>query len=95
LALAGYSTQLDATGLSQTETFVGKPDSVVGQEVLGQHFPAGEGNPSYIVGPAAKTQEMLKVITDTPGVGEAFPIPDGPVVPGQPLPNQKLLIIKS
>jgi RND superfamily putative drug exporter len=91
LALAGYSTQLDATGLSQTETFVGKPDSVVGQEVLGKHFPAGEGNPSYIVGPAAKTQEMLKVITDTPGVGEAFPIPDGPVVPGQPLPQPKIV----
>jgi putative drug exporter of the RND superfamily len=91
LALAGYSTQLDATGLSQTETFVGKPDSVVGQEVLGKHFPAGEGNPSYIVGPAAKTQEMLKVITDTPGVGEAFPIPDGPVVPGQPLPLPKIV----
>jgi RND superfamily putative drug exporter len=91
LALAGYSTQLDATGLSQTETFVGKPDSVVGQEVLGKHFPAGEGNPSYIVGPAAKTQEMLKVITDTPGVGDAFPIPDGPVVPGQPLPKPKIV----
>ena len=91
LALAGYSTQLDASGLSQTETFVGKPDSVVGQEVLGQHFPAGEGNPSYIVGPASKTQEMLKVITDTPGVGEAFPIPDGPVVPGQPLPQPKVV----
>jgi RND superfamily putative drug exporter len=26
LALAGYSTQLDASGLSQTETFVGKPE---------------------------------------------------------------------
>jgi RND superfamily putative drug exporter len=91
LALAGYSTQLDASGLSQTETFVGKPDSVVGQEVLGKHFPAGEGNPSYIVGPASKTQEMLKVITDTPGVGEAFPIPDGPVVPGQPLPQPKIV----
>jgi RND superfamily putative drug exporter len=91
LALAGYSTQLDASGLSQTETFVGKPDSVVGQEVLGKHFPAGEGNPSYIVGPASKTQEMLKVITDTPGVGEAFPIPDGPVVPGQPLPLPKIV----
>ena len=91
LALAGYSSQLDASGLSQTETFVGKPDSVVGQEVLGQHFPAGEGNPSYIVGPADKTQDLIKVITDTPGVGEAFPVPDGPVIPGQPLPNPKIV----
>jgi RND superfamily putative drug exporter len=34
---------------------------------------------------------MLKVITDTPGVGEAFPIPDGPVIPGQPLPQPKIV----
>ena len=91
LALAGYSSQLDASGLSQTETFVGKPDSVVGQEVLGKHFPAGEGNPSYITGPADKTPELLKAITDTPGVGEAYPIPDGPVIAGQPLPNPKII----
>lgn len=91
LIFAAYGTQLDASGLSQTETFVGKPDSVVGQEVLGKHFPAGEGNPSFIVGPASKTQELLKVINDTPGVGEAFPIPDGPVIPGQPLPNPKIV----
>lgn len=91
LVFAAYGTQLDASGLSQTETFVGKPDSVVGQEVLGKHFPAGEGNPSFIVGPAAKTQELLKVITDTPGVEAAFPIPDGPVIPGQPLPNPKIV----
>lgn len=91
LVFAAYGTQLDASGLSQTETFVGKPDSVVGQEVLGKHFPAGEGNPSFIVGPASKTQELLKVINDTPGVGEAFPIPDGPVIPGQPLPNPKIV----
>jgi RND superfamily putative drug exporter len=91
LVFAAYGTQLDASGLSQTETFVGKPDSVVGQEVLGKHFPAGEGNPSFIVGPAAKTQELLKVITDTPGVGEAFPVPDGPVIPGQPLPKPKIV----
>ena len=91
IALAGYSTQLDATGLSQTETFVGKPDSVVGQEELGKHFPAGEGNPSYILGPSSKTQELLKVITDTEGVEEAFPIPDGPVIPGQALPKPKIV----
>ena len=61
-----------------------QPPYTIGQEVLGKHFPAGEGNPSYIIGPADKTPELLKAITDTPGVGEAYPIPDGPVIAGKP-----------
>ncbi len=91
VALAGYSSQLDADGLSQTETLIGNPDSVVGQEALAKHFPAGQGNPTYIIGPASKTQDLIKTINDTEGVEEAFPIPDGPVIPGQPLPGPKIV----
>ena len=91
VALAGYSTQLDADGLSQTETLIGNPDSVVGQEALAKHFPAGQGNPTYIIGPASKTQDLIKTISDTEGVEEAFPIPDGPVIPGQPIPGPKIV----
>jgi RND superfamily putative drug exporter len=91
VALAGYSSQLDADGLSQTETLIGNPDSVVGQEALAKHFPAGQGNPTYIIGPANKTQDLIKTINDTEGVEEAFPIPDGPVIPGQPIPGPKIV----
>ena len=91
IALAGYSSQLDADGLSQTETLVGNPDSVVGQEALAKHFPAGQGNPTYIIGPANKTNELLKIIENTNGVDEAFPVPNGPVIPGQSLPAPKIV----
>ncbi len=76
IALAGYSSQLDANGLSQTETLIGNPDSVVGQEVLAQHFPAGQGNPTFIIGPANKTNQLLDVVKKTQGVDEAFAVPE-------------------
>lgn len=40
------------TGLSQTEQFRAKPDSVVGQTVLGEHFAAGASQPTTILVPA-------------------------------------------
>lgn len=91
IALAGYSSQLDADGLSQTETLIGNPDSVVGQEALAKHFPAGQGNPTYIIGPSNKTQDLIKTINNTEGVEEAFALPAGPVIPGQPLPGPKIV----
>ena len=91
IALAGYSSQLDADGLSQTETLIGNPDSVVGQEALAKHFPAGQGNPTYIIGPSNKTQDLIKTINNTEGVEEAFALPEGPVIPGQPIPGPKIV----
>ena len=41
--------QLNATGLSNADTFYGKPDSIVGEEVLAKHFPGGAGNPVIVV----------------------------------------------
>ena len=37
--------QLNATGLKNKDPFYGTPDSVVGEEVLARHFPAGSGQP--------------------------------------------------
>ena len=39
--LAGFSTTLNARGLSTADAFTQRPDSVVGLEFLGQHFPGG------------------------------------------------------
>ena len=36
---------LDAKGLTAAESFRGTPESVAGDEVAAQHFPAGAGNP--------------------------------------------------
>ena len=41
--------QLNANGLKNKDAFYGKPDSVVGEEVLARHFPAGSGQPVIVI----------------------------------------------
>jgi RND superfamily putative drug exporter len=53
-------------GLSQTEQFRVKADSVTGYEVVSQHFPAGTVNPTVVVAPASAG--MPAAISATPGV---------------------------
>jgi RND superfamily putative drug exporter len=40
-----------ASGTPQTEVFLDPEDSVIGQQVLSEHFPAGAGNPAIIITP--------------------------------------------
>lgn len=79
---AAYSTQFEADGLSQTDSFVTKPDSVIGQEVLAKHFPAGEGNPTIVIAPAAKAQDVISELEAISGVETVVPLLNQPVVPG-------------
>ncbi|MFE7192984.1 MMPL family transporter [Kitasatospora sp. NPDC057541] len=59
---------LNATGLSTAGTFTGKPDSVVGQEVLAAHFPAGTGAPLTVVSAAGEAETVRAVTQQTAGV---------------------------
>jgi len=49
VVLAGFSTTLKTDGLSTTESFTGNPESVVGQKLLLNHFPGGEGDPTKVI----------------------------------------------
>jgi len=49
VVLAGFSTTLKTDGLSTSESFTGNPESVVGQKLLLNHFPGGEGDPTKVV----------------------------------------------
>ncbi|MFF2660142.1 MMPL family transporter [Kitasatospora sp. NPDC058032] len=59
---------LNATGLSTAGTFTGKPDSVVGQEVLAAHFPAGTGAPLTVISAAGEAEAVRTVTQQTAGV---------------------------
>ncbi|GAA1069601.1 MMPL family transporter [Kitasatospora arboriphila] len=65
---------LNATGLSTAGTFTGKPDSVVGQQVLAEHFPGGTGAPLTIVSTAASGERVRTVTTSTEGIAGATPV---------------------
>ena len=47
--LAAFSTTLKTDGLSTSESFTGNPESVVGQKLLLNHFPGGEGDPTKVI----------------------------------------------
>ncbi|WP_245769264.1 MMPL family transporter [Streptomyces indicus] len=60
--------QLRAEGLSNADAFTDTPDSIVGQQVLEEHFAAGSGDPLYIVASAAQGEAVGRAIADTDGV---------------------------
>jgi RND superfamily putative drug exporter len=62
---------VNARGLSQADSFRGTPESVVGQEVAGRHFPAAAGDPVYVVTSAETADEVVRAVEATDGVGAA------------------------
>jgi RND superfamily putative drug exporter len=62
-------TGLKAGGLTAAESFVGHhPDSVVGQAVIGQNFPAGAGQPVVVVSNMAQAAQVEAAFRATPGI---------------------------
>ncbi|MGH3379361.1 MAG: MMPL family transporter [Actinoallomurus sp.] len=52
--------------ISNAGQFVGTPDSVVGEQAIARHFPAGTGSPAVVIGPA--DPGLRDAITRTKGV---------------------------
>ena len=75
---------LNANGISQTDSFTKKPDSVKGQAVLAAHFPAGSGSPAVIITPVESATEVAKVVAADPGVAAVVPFVGAQPQPGQP-----------
>jgi len=68
--LAVLATGLLGTriGLSQTEQFRVRADSVSGYDVVAEHFPAGMGSPTLVVAPTDQAARIQQAIGSTPGV---------------------------
>lgn len=56
------------SGLSQTEQFRTTPESVTGQEILAQHFPAGASQPTIVIAPTESAAGIRRVVADVEGV---------------------------
>ncbi len=61
-------------GLQQTQSFVNTPQSVAGQRLYAQHFPAGGSEPVIIIADAAKAGPVVAAVKDVPNVTMAFPV---------------------
>src|SRR5262249_31074300 len=74
-AFAFGITDLKATGLTTAQSFINKPDSVVGAEVLAAHFPAGSGQPVVVISKAAAATQVHNALASTPGIDRNVPDP--------------------
>jgi putative drug exporter of the RND superfamily len=61
-------TGLKANGLTNAQSFRGHPDSVTGQTVLDQHFPAGAGQPVEVFGNEASGAQLAAALRAVPGI---------------------------
>jgi len=91
LLFAAASSTLKADGLGTVDSFTGHPESVVGQKLLLKHFPGGQGDPTQVVVSAAKIQAVAAALKNAPGVTDVTPQLDGLPIPGQPLPQIKII----
>jgi len=77
VVLAGCAlglTQLHAAGLTLQDSFTGTPPSVVAQQVLQRHFPAGQdGQPVIVIGRAGTTSQLRQVLAGSGGIASVAP----------------------
>ncbi|MCX6445642.1 MAG: MMPL family transporter [Actinobacteria bacterium] len=91
LVFAGFITTLKASGISTTEGFTSRPDSLIGQDVLLEHFPGGQSQPTQILITESKVSEAVAALKSIDGVSSVVPEVDGQVLPGQPMPAIKVI----
>jgi len=72
LACASFVPTLKADGISQSQTFLNKVESVTGQEVLARHFPAGSGSPVQIIVPQDQAKQAVAAVRSVDGVASVI-----------------------
>jgi len=91
LIMSAFATTLHANGLSTSQSFTARTDSVVGQEELTKYFPGGQGQPTQIVVDAAKAADVITALKEFGGVSQVVPQTVTPIIPGQPIPDTKIV----
>lgn len=71
-------TQLQASGVPQSELVLGTSEARTGQERLAEHFPAGSGSPVYVVAPEADLQDAADVLLQEDGIAQVAVTADTP-----------------
>jgi RND superfamily putative drug exporter len=72
--------QLDASGLTNKESFRSTPEAVVGEEILARHFPAGSGTPVTVISTADQATRVHTAFAGTSGIAAGSVTP--PLVKG-------------
>ncbi|MEC4017554.1 MMPL family transporter [Streptomyces sp. H27-D2] len=75
LALCAFGMNM---GLRQSEQFQDKPESVVAQDRLSQHYPSGASDPAKIVVETSAADRVAQAAEDTAGVASATAVGRSP-----------------
>ena len=59
--------------LTQAQSYRGTPSAVAGEKVLAQHFPAGAGEPVYVIGQARDAAPLRAALARTRGIAAVSP----------------------
>ena len=62
------ATQLNASGVPQSDLVLGSSQAREGQQVLGEHFPGGSGSPAYVVVAEDSLQDAADILLADDGV---------------------------
>ena len=68
LVAAAGLLQLRADGVPSSDLVLGASEARDGQEVLGEHFPAGSGSPVYVIVPEEDVVEAVEILDDSAGI---------------------------
>ncbi|GGH49920.1 MMPL family transporter [Microbacterium album] len=63
-------TQLQASGVPQSELVLGASEAREGQRVLGEHFPDGSGSPASVLVPEDRMDEAVAVLLADDGIAD-------------------------
>ena len=68
--------------LTQAQSYRGTPSAVAGERVLARHFPAGAGEPVYVIGKARDATQLRAALARTQGIAAVSPpqVKDGLVL---------------
>ncbi len=62
------ATQLDASGVPQSDLVLGASEARDGQQALGEHFPGGSGSPVLVITPEAQLQRTADTLLAQSGI---------------------------
>lgn len=68
LVAAAGLLQLKADGVPSSDLVLGASQARDGQDVLGDHFPAGSGSPAYVIVPEEDVVDAVGVLADSDGI---------------------------
>lgn len=65
---------LKADGLANKDQFTNTPQMAVGEQIQSEHFPAGSGDPIFVVSEAASAEQVRTALLAVPGIVSVTPL---------------------